>query len=274
MKKLLFSTALVLALLIGQTGIAFAQDATPISGVVQSVTLETDTAGTTTVLVAYTYVDSAGAQQTATSRLSVEAAASLGLVTTDPATNTTTVNDAATGSTVTIDPGAVIPDPVTEETPQHPVGSALSDFFSDLLGVDYDTIMEYHSDGTGFGVIAQALWLTSEMGGGTDMFTALLDAKKSGDYSAITLADGSTPSNWGDVVKSLKKGDNLGSVKSGHADSSASDTTSDTTSAKQSGGNGNSGNSGSGGSNGSNNGSSNGNGNGKGNAGGKGNGKP
>jgi hypothetical protein len=78
--------------------------------------------------------------------------------------------------------------------------------------------MTAHEDGVGFGVIAQALWLTNELGGDSTTFQALVEAKQSGDYSAITLADGSTPDNWGDVVKSLKKGDNLGSVMSGKAE--------------------------------------------------------
>ena len=251
MKKLFFSIALVLALLIGQTSSVFAQDttppATPITGTVQTVTVETDAAGITTVLVTYTYTDSAGVQQTTTSRLSLETATSLKLVTTDPTTNTTTADSAATGTTVTIDPATVLPEPTPEEEePQHPVGSALNDFFSDALGVDYDTIMTYHEDGTGFGVIAQALWMTNQLDGDSDTFAALLDAKKSGDYSAITLADGSTPDNWGDVVRSLKKGSNLGSVKSGHApklepttDATTPDASTDATTTDDTKGNGN-----------------------------------
>jgi hypothetical protein len=225
MKKLFFSIALVLVLLAGQTGAALAQDTTPISGTVQNVALETDSAGTTTVVVTYTFTDSTGVQQTSTASLSVETAASLGLVTTDTTTGTTTVKDTANGSTVTIDPATILPEP--EEEKEHPVGSALSDFFSETLGVDYDVIMEYHADGFGFGVIAQGLWMTKQLGGDSSTFAALLDAKKSGDYSGITLADGSTPRNWGDVIKSLKKGSNLGSVKSGHANSDATATETD-----------------------------------------------
>ncbi|MCE9647679.1 MAG: hypothetical protein K8S20_16925 [Chloroflexi bacterium] len=222
MKKLFTILFLAAALTVMTVGTAFAQTATPITGTVQSVVVETDaTTGISTVLV--TITDDAGATQTL--RLDTATAETLGLVTntstTDPVTGATqtetVVNDGAVGTAVTIDPATVIADPATE-TDQHPVGSKLSEFFSGLLGVDYDTIMTYHEDGVGFGVIAQALWLTNDIGGDTAAFEALLDAKKSGDYSAITLADGSTPDNWGDVVKSLKKGDNLGSVMSGKAD--------------------------------------------------------
>ena len=210
MKKLFVSIFLVLALLTMSVGTVFAQDST-LKGTVQSVTVGTDANGATIVTVSL--LDDQGGTQTVT--LSLETATSLGLVVTD-ANGMTTVSETAVGSSVTINTADVIPAP---EEPQHPVGSALSNFFSGLLGVDYDTIMSYHQDGMGFGVIAQALWLTNELGGDTNTFTALLDAKQSGDYSNITLADGSTPSNWGDVVKSLKHGDNLGKVMSGNDNS-------------------------------------------------------
>ena len=222
MKKLFTSVFLVLALLIMTAGTVFAQETTPITGTVQSVELETNaTTGETTVVV--TLLD----ETTGTSQIvkvSLETAETLGLVTTDPTTGESTVAEDAVGTTVEIDPATVLLEEATEED-QHPVGSALSDFFSDLLGVDYEMIMSFHDDGVGFGVIAQALWLTNDLDGGTTTFEALLDAKQSGNYSAITLADGSTPDNWGDVVKSLKKGDNLGRVMSDKGESSEVTTT-------------------------------------------------
>ena len=207
MKKLLTSTFLALALLTISVVPAFAQDTTTVTGTVQSVELGTDADGATVVTV--TLLDDQGTVQTLT--LSLETATSLGLVVTD-ADGVTTISPDAVGGSVTVDTTDVITE---DEEAQHPVGSALSDFFSSLLGVDYETVMSYHDDGIGFGVIAQALWLTNSIDGDTDTFAALLDAKTSGDYSDITLADGSTPRNWGDVVKSLKKGDNLGKVMSG-----------------------------------------------------------
>jgi hypothetical protein len=215
MKKLYTSILLTLALLIVPTSIVFAQESTPITGTVQTVTLETDATTNETVAVVTILDETTGETQTVT--LNLETAASLGLVTTDPTTGTSTVNEGSIGAVVEIDPTTVIDDEAEEEK-EHPVGSKLGDFFGDLFGADYDTIMAVHDDGVGFGVIAQALWLTNQIDGDTATFQALIEAKQTGDYSAITLADGSTPDNWGDVVKSLKKGDNLGSIMSGKAD--------------------------------------------------------
>ncbi|MBM3181254.1 MAG: hypothetical protein FJZ86_12985 [Chloroflexi bacterium] len=216
MKNFFASIFLVLVLLAMTAGTAFAQETTPITGTVESVVLETDAiTGETTIVV--TLLDET-TDTLQTVKLSLETAESLGLVVTDPTTGKSTVTEDAVGTTVEIDPATVLLEEETEED-QHPVGSALSDFFSGLLGVDYETIMTYHEDGVGLGVIAQALWLTNNIGGDTAAFEALLEAKQSGNYSAITLADGTTPDNWGDVVKSLKKGDNLGSVASGKGES-------------------------------------------------------
>jgi hypothetical protein len=214
MKKLITSVFLVFALLVMTAGTAFAQDITTITGTVQDVVIQTDTAtGETTV--ALTLLDET-TNTTQIINISLATAETLGLVTTDTTTGESTVVDGVVGTTVEVDSSTVIPgEGTTTEESQHPVGSALSNFFSDLLGVDYDTIMEYHDNGTGFGVISQALWLSNSLGGGTETFKTLLDAKKSGDYSSITLEDGSTPDNWGDVVKSAKEVGNLGSVMSG-----------------------------------------------------------
>lgn len=273
MKRLFTSLFLVLTLLATTAGTVFAQDTTPITGTVESVVIETDvTTGEKTVVVSV-LDETTGTSQTV--RLSLADAESLGLIITDTVTGESTVVVGVEGTPIEIDPTLVIP--AEEETPeeaQHPVGSSLSDFFSELLGVDYETIMTFHDDGVGFGVIAQALWLTNNLEGDTETFKALLEAKQSGDYSAITLADGSTPDNWGDVVKSLKKGDNLGSVMSGKGQTSEETTSSTTTETATNGrGNGNSGNNGNGNGNGGNNGNGNGNnGNGNGNGGGNGGG--
>jgi len=256
MKKLFTSIFLVIALLAMTAGTALAQDATPITGTVQTVVIETDTTTDETIVVVTLLDEITGTTQTV--NISLETAVTLGLVTTDSTTGESTVTEDAVGTTVEIDPTTVILEENTEEN-QHPVGSALSGFFSDLLGVDYETIMTYHDEGIGFGVIAQALWLSKNLDGGTDTFDALLKAKQSGDYSAITLPDGSTPDNWGDVVRSHKKGENLGSVMSdkskGNADPSEVSTEA---TIKKAPGNGNGNNNGNGGNN-------NGNGNGNGN---------
>ena len=219
MKKLFTSMFIVLALLAMTAGTAFAQDATLITGTVQTVVIETDTTTGESVVVVTMLDETAGTTQTV--KISLETAATLGLVTTDPTTGTSTVTENTVGTTVQIDPATVILEEVTTDTEeaQHPVGSALSNFFSDLVGVDYETIMTYHDEGLGFGVITKALWLSNSLDGGSATFEALLEAKQSGDYSAITLPDGSTPDNWGDVVRSHKKGENLGSVMSDKAKS-------------------------------------------------------
>ncbi len=213
MKKLFTTSFLVFALLVMTAGSVFAQESTTITGTVQSVLLGTDpTTGITTVEV--TYLDATNTTQTVT--IDVLTAESLGLVVTDPITTETTVAVDAIGKIIEITPPPATEEVVEED--QHPVGSALSDFFSKLLGVDYETIASAHEDGVGYGVIARVLWMTNSIDGGPEEFQALIEAKQSGDYSAITLADGSTPDNWGDVVKSLKKGGNLGSIMSGKAE--------------------------------------------------------
>ena len=261
MKKLFTSIFLVLTLLAMTAGTAFAQDATLITGTVQTVVIETNATTSESVVVVTLLDETAGTTQTV--KISLEAAVTLGLVTTDP---TTGENVVVVGQTVEIDPTIVIPEEdttVPTEEAQHPVGSALTDFFSSLLGVDYEMIMTYHEEGIGFGVIAQALWLSKNLDGGTDTFDALLEAKKSGDYSAITLPDGSTPDNWGDVVRSHKKGENLGSVMSDKTKNNKDTSGATTITTTKERGNGNS--NGNGHSNNGNGGNNNGNGNGNGN---------
>lgn len=230
--KFTIGSLLAIILLVSQVLVVQAaparQDTTPITGNVDSVVLNTDPT-TGDIIVAVTVTDTSGVSQTV--NLSVETATTLGLVTTD-GTGAVIVNDAAINTQVEIDPSTVLPTAegtVTEE-PQHPVGSALANFFSGLLGVDYGTIMEYHDQGTGFGVIAQALWMTNALGGDTVTFTEILDAKQSHDYGAITLPDGSTPQNWGQFRKAVmsnrdKAKENLGAIMSGRADAQSGGTT-------------------------------------------------
>jgi hypothetical protein len=125
------------------------------------------------------------------------------------------INELALGKTIEIDPAKVIPE---QERQQHPVGSALATFFSDIEGVDYNTIMAAHEDGVGFGIIAQALWLTSELAGDSELFQSLIDAKVNNDYSAFSdfTDDGTTPKNWGQLRRALLDKKSLGLVMSKH----------------------------------------------------------
>ncbi len=216
--KLLTGILLVLAVLFAQVGAAFAapaaQDTTTITGTIVSVTPEADTNGViNTVLV--TYKDGAGVEQTA--RISLATAVSLGLVTVDSTVTPNVVTVVAkTDDPVTIDPATVIPDQEPGEEDIHPIAAILARFFNVEPGV----VQGYHDDGYGFGVIAQAMWMAKSLGEG-DLADAglILQAKKTGDYSAFTLLDGSTPTNWGQFKKAVMGKDkkNLGIIVSGHA---------------------------------------------------------
>ena len=228
--KTLFSlllTAIFLAAQVASVGAAPATQDTNITGTVVDIVLDTDSnTGITTVLV--TLND--GSDTTQTVRLSLEDATTLGLLIDDVPVNPDDIEDP-----IIIEPDMVIPDEPDEtvDEAQHPVGSALSDFFTDLLGVDYDLIMEYHADGVGFGVIAQALWMTNALNNeeseieltSEDLFKAILDAKQNKDFGelGITLPDGSTPTNWGQFRKAVmsdrdKAKENLGAIMSGRAE--------------------------------------------------------
>ncbi|HKY54631.1 MAG TPA: hypothetical protein VJM08_10010 [Anaerolineales bacterium] len=224
--KLLTSIVLALAVLFAQVGMVAAsptaQETTPITGTIESITTETDSNGVTTVLV--TLVDDQGTTQTV--RLSLETAVALDLVVVDPVTNEPVIDETQVGQTIEIDPTTVIPDEPVEET-LHPIAVLLAAFF----GEEGSVVNGYHEDGFGFGVIAQALWMSKNINDDASLAGLILEAKKSGDYSAFTLPDGSTPTNWGQFKKAvLEKKNNLGVVVSGQADQSDSDDTTTTNS--------------------------------------------
>jgi hypothetical protein len=111
----------------------------------------------------------------------------------------------------------VTPTVTPTETVQNPVGAVIASFF----GLDYSDVEDLHQDGTGYGVIAQACWMSYELNGDASACADIVAAKKSGDYSAFVLPDGSTPTNWGQFKKALSDNKNafqtLGAVVSGHA---------------------------------------------------------
>jgi hypothetical protein len=201
--KFLITLIMTMSMLASQAGAALAASAlqgpAPITGIVQRITVETDiNTGITTVVVAM--MDQNDVAEII--RISEETAITLGLVTLD-GDGKPIINRRALGQSIEVDPTTVIPN---DETNQHPVGSALASFFSDIAGLDYDQIMRAHDKGVGFGVIAQALWLTMKFEGDSDVFQAILDAKETGDYSAFILDDGSTPKNWGELRKAILEG--------------------------------------------------------------------
>lgn len=225
MTKTKFITSLVLAVsvLIGQVGTVLAaspvQKAATISGTVQSITLETDpNTGITTVIID---VISKG-QVPQTVRIGQRTAEGLGLITFNE-DGSPVINNSALGKPVKIETAMVIP-----EQPQdrHPVGDALATFFFESLGIEnddiYHTIMAAHEKGVGFGVIAQALWMTQqipqgslpEIGDNLAIFKALLAAKESGNYGPFTFVDENgvtvTPKNWGQLRKALLEHKKIG----------------------------------------------------------------
>lgn len=213
--KVATSIALAIAILLAQVGSVFASPATQeavITGTVTELLCDTDeTTGVTTFEV--TVEDAEGNLQVV--RIDQLTAEALGLVTVDEDGNPDCSEEAllaAIGTEVEIDPADVIP---AEEEPQHPVGSALAAFFSDIT--DYDAIMDAHEEGVGFGVIAQALWMTQKLEGDNEVFIAILQAKKTGDYSAFGFEGDAVPENWGQFRKAVmeKEKGNLGLVMSG-----------------------------------------------------------
>lgn len=222
--KFVASVFLVLAVLFAQVGSVAAapqaQDTTPLTGTIQSITTETDTTGVTTVLVSV--LDDQGATQTV--RLSVDTAVTLGLITLDPTTQEPVVDETQVGQPVEIDPTTVIPDePAPAEESFHPIAWLLGEFFHE----DPAVIEGYHEDGFGFGVIAQSMWMSQNVGGDASLTEQILEAKQSGDYGNIlladgtplTLEDGTVPTNWGQFKKALlDKKNNLGVIVSGQAD--------------------------------------------------------
>ena len=227
--KLFAGVLLVLAVLFAQVGTALAAPAaqegttTNITGTIVSVATETDEDGVTTVVV--TYTDANQVQQKV--RLSLDAAVTEGLVKVDEMTKVVTIV-AQPEEALDLDPASVIPEqkePTDEYV--HPIASILAKFF----GVEPAVVQGYHDDGYGFGVIAQAMWMAKGLSEGSESVVLvdaglILAAKKSGDYSAFTLPDGSTPTNWGQFKKAAMGKDkkNLGIIVSGHADTTTDET--------------------------------------------------
>ncbi len=103
-----------------------------------------------------------------------------------------------------------------------PVGEALAAFFCQSLGADYATIQQWHKEGFGYGVIAQALFMAQVLGGDATLAQEILTAKQTHDFSGLTLPDGATPSNWGQLMKDVlgagvRSMTNLGAIMSGRA---------------------------------------------------------
>jgi len=244
--KLLISFLVAIMLVALQVGAAAAaptaQDPTPVVGTVAGVTVLPD--GTVDVDV---LLSDGTTHQTV--NLTAAQAEAAGLVTVDPVTGDVTVNDGVVGlpfdSSTLPEEDACAPSDTGEtagettggatttgsettgedtgEGTTHPVGDALSQFFCGTLGTSYSDIMDFHDEGYGFGVIAQALWAANQLG--MDPHDVLL--AKSGDLDYADLFPAGTenvPTNWGqfrkfvfaEVTDDYKH--NLGEIMSGKAD--------------------------------------------------------
>jgi hypothetical protein len=205
-------------------------------------------------------MDSSGAPQSI--RVSLETAIAQGLVVLN-GDGKAGINDSALGKPFEIEPSKLIP---SHDENEHPIANALATFFSDVDGIDYEAIMTAHEQGLGFGVIAQALWLTTKLEGDAEIFEELIHAKQTGDFSAFILEDGTSPANWGQLKKAiLEKGKKNGL---GLVISNSNDHGNGNDNGGENGNNGENGNGGGNGNGGNNNGGSNnsgGNGNGEGN---------
>ena len=226
--KLILIMALAFVVLFAQVGNAAAapltQTPTDITGTVTGISFESDANGVITVLV--TLVDDQNVTQTV--RISEATAITQGLLQLDPLTGEP-VLDTVTGLplavvldlnnplSVTIAAGDIILDAPVEEA-VHPIAALLAGFFDE----DASVIDGYHTDdGFGFGVIAQALWMSKNMNEDASLAGQILDAKKTGDYSAFAeyFENGTVPTNWGQFRKALlNKKQNLGVVVSGQDD--------------------------------------------------------
>ena len=229
--KLILTVVVAFVVLFAQVGNAaaapMAQTSTDITGTVTGISFETDANNVTTVLV--TLTDDQNVTQTV--RISVATAVSLGLLVLDE--NDQPIIDSETGFPTPVDVTqlteliTVIADTIiTDEEPVHPIAALLAGFF----GEDASVIDSYHTDGFGFGVIAQALWMSQNLTGTEEGETGdasladeILFAKENHDYSFFVdyFEDGSVPTNWGQFRKALlNKKENLGVVVSGQADES------------------------------------------------------
>ena len=129
--KIIIASMLAVIALISQIGVVFAAPVdkiAPLIGIVQSITLETDTnTDITTALV--TIVDDNNFSQTV--RLSINTASKLGLLTTDE-NGTPIINQVSLGTKVQINPNTVISD---NGDKLNPVGDALATFFSGITEI-------------------------------------------------------------------------------------------------------------------------------------------
>ena len=162
---------------------------------------------------------------------------------TDPLTKITTVSIVVTDATLLDQPASldleqavalklIIPDPAMVGTaividPTLIIKSitlvkgitALETYFGAALGLTADQLAAYQGAGFGYGEIAQACWMATQLGGDATLLDQILTAKQSGDFSTLVLPGGSLVTNWGQLRKAVLTDpkQNLGQIMSGHA---------------------------------------------------------
>lgn len=243
-KKLLASILLILAVMFAQVGNAAAapqaQDTTYPQ--IKEITTETDENGVTTVLVTQLLED----QTEETVRISFDYALQIGLID-DVTLQPVAIEELPEGTS--IDESEII-EVVPDEEPVapdvHPISMLLAKFFfggEDDLAATYEMaslIDSYHNGDNesgvfGFGVIAQALWMSQDFteDGTADAELAgdILVVKRDKEYQTffedhpeyLENYDGPIPTNWGQFKKLLlDKKNNLGVIVSGQEDPASS----------------------------------------------------
>jgi hypothetical protein len=136
--------------------------------------------------------------------------------------NLISTNTAMISTSIVIDPLLII-----ESTTYAKVISKLGGFFGTAPGLTYDQLSSDKEAGFGYGVLAQACWMATQLGGDATLVDQILAAKSTGDFSTIILPDGTTAANWGQFRKAVLTDphQNLGKIMSGKADPLSPSTT-------------------------------------------------
>lgn len=192
-----------------------------IEGIVQSVEVVVDELTDETCVLVTLLMTTLDGEVAISYRLSIENALGLELGSLEIQTVEELVPvEAMIGQMLEIDPQDILPE--EGEDKSNPVAELLGNFFAELFGLEPEVVISYHEQGMGYGVIAQAGILAYALEGDSGLMQTILDAKQSGDYSAIVLPDGTSVENWGQLRKAILKQDgtlgNLGQIVSGHAD--------------------------------------------------------
>jgi len=174
-----------------------------ISGTVKDFVFVTDPV-TGIISLNVTLTDGLGVDQVVA--LDLVSALLLGVISTD----TTKI-----GTPIVIDPLLIL-----ESTTYSQVVTKLGAYFGIALGLTYDQLAAYKEAGFGYGVLTQACWMASQLGGDVTLLDQILAAKSTGDFSTIILPDGTKAANWGQLRKAALTDphQNLGRIMSGKAD--------------------------------------------------------